>query len=137
MKINRIIYSIYIFLIYLITSCQADTTKTFAGALAQGKSQQKWVFIYFISANCKPCHRLESETFTNKEIIDSLSRFIVLRVDAYSESGKICLQIAKEKAPQLKSFPCYIIMNPYNRNVKRYGNGFKSPIEFQSWLTSK
>lgn len=111
-----------------------ESNKTLDGALAQGQLQKKWVFVYFISKDCKPCHKLEQITFTDKQVVKILSNFIVLRTDSDTENGKACLQFVKEKAPQLKSFPCYVIINPYNKVVKRYGNGFKSPEDFLKWL---
>ena len=52
-----------------------------ATTIREAMEKQKPILLDFHAAWCAPCRRMETETFTNKEVAALLDRYVVLKID--------------------------------------------------------
>lgn len=81
------------------------------------------VFVEFYTDWCSWCRRLESETLTNREVKEELSKFVAIRLDAEKEGASAARQFGVE------SFPTMIFLDPTGEEVERI-TGYLPPDKF-------
>jgi len=124
----------------------AETTKTTAApeeakfygfdeGMAKAKADNKYVLVDFHTSWCKYCKLLDSNTFTNAEVIKRLNNdFVAIKVDAEGD-GKVTFDGKQMTENQLASnlkvtgFPTLWFFKPNGEKLK-YLPGYSPPEDF-------
>lgn len=81
------------------------------------------VFVEFYTDWCSWCRRLESETLTNREVREELSKFVSIRLDAEKGGAEAARRFGVE------SYPTMIFLDPSGEEVERI-SGYLPPEKF-------
>jgi thioredoxin 1 len=101
----------------------------FEDVIAEAKKSRKPIFIDFSATWCKPCLKMEQETFTNADIANKLNNdFIAYKVDVDNFDG---MAVAQKYG--VKEYPTYLILD--SKTIKMgtikgfyYANQFQKEI---------
>jgi hypothetical protein len=96
-------------------------------ALALSKQTNKPLFIYFNWDKCDFCVQMRRDTLENVEVQKLLSNYVVYFIDVTGPEA----YVAKES--QIKVVPYYLICDS-NRQILKYGAGYKGVETFKDWL---
>jgi thioredoxin-related protein len=128
---------------FLSTVCTADESLKGEGitwvkydeGLALAAKTEKMIFIDFYTDWCKFCHKMDRETFSDKEVIDYFNdTFIAVKIDGDSRT--------KMKLPQgefsgrelsrmfgVRGYPTYWFLKPDGEKIN-YTSGYSPPQRF-------
>lgn len=101
--------------------------KSYSLALDQAKREQKPVMLTFYSDTCGWCRRLESETFVDRDVIQTANSFVRVRVNAAEETD-LAAQFGAE------ALPFTVFLNPGGKAYAAL-SGYLEPKEFQQAMT--
>lgn len=87
-----------------------------AQAVEQARREGKPMLIDFGAEWCPPCKKFEIETFTDKRVIEELSRFVLLKIDCTSSDEKSERLMAKYESQVL---PSVLIYDGRGQQVKK------------------
>ncbi len=142
------ITAVLIGIVFLSAVCTADDSPKKEGitwvkydeGLKLAEKLDKMIFIDFYTDWCKFCHKMDKETFSNKEIIDYFNEhFIAVKVDAESKT-KIKLPDGEFSGRDLakkygvRSYPNYWFLKPNGEKITSYP-GYAPPEKFLPIIT--
>ena len=104
----------------------SETYLDLAEAKEASKQLNKDILILFETSWCSTCRRFKTESFSNNKIEEEMNHYIVCLLDIDKD-----LDIAKKF--NIKSFPCYLIIDSED-HIKKRGSGYKSTNMFFNWL---
>jgi thiol:disulfide interchange protein len=90
------------------------------------KQLNKDILILFETSWCSACKRFKAESFSDNKIEEEMNKYVVCLLDIDKD-----LDIAKKF--NIKSFPCYLIIDSED-HIKKRGSGYKSTNMFFNWL---
>ncbi|MBS3763073.1 MAG: thioredoxin family protein [Planctomycetes bacterium] len=64
-------------------------------ATAKAKKLKKPMMIYFSQKRCASCRKLESKSFTDKQVVAESDRFVCVKIDATDFENKVIQQLVK------------------------------------------
>ncbi|CAN5502922.1 thioredoxin family protein [soil metagenome] len=104
-------------------------------AIAQGKAENKKVFIDFTGYTCTNCRWMEANIFTKKEVEAEMSKFVLVRLytDDGSENNNKQQQF-QEKTFQTVALPFYAILDDGGKTVATFPGLTRNPTEFIGFL---
>ena len=117
----------YFFILLLIFGCNSQKLNWYKGSLedAFALSDDKIIMIDFYTDWCAPCKLLDSDTFTNEEVIQYLdNNFIPIKINAESEYGMPLYEKFKGTG-----YPMIIFLDKEKNEIDRF-YGFYPPNDF-------
>ncbi|MEE9166204.1 MAG: thioredoxin family protein [Candidatus Neomarinimicrobiota bacterium] len=103
---------------------------SFKDAVELAEKENKTVVVKFHADWCHWCQLMDSETFTDEAVVNSLQSFIVIRVNVDSREG---LKIAQRVG--VVSIPTIVFLDGRGEVVGKYA-GFRSPVQMKELLTA-
>ncbi len=95
---------------------------SFDNLLRDAKKQNKTILLDFYASWCQPCHRLDSETFANKNFGDFANKnILVYKVDIETKDGQ---EIVDKY--NIKVFPSMLLINAKRTKLSEF-KGFYPP----------
>lgn len=79
------------------------------GRLAEAKRSDSYVLIDFYADWCLPCKELDHKTFSQQEVVDATSEFVVLKADLTQSASKEVSQMRKKFA--IRGVPTIVFMD--------------------------
>ena len=104
-------------------------------ALAQGKAENKRVFIDFTGYTCTNCRWMEANVFPKKEVEAEMSKFVLARL--YTDDGSennTKQQEYQEKNFQTVALPFYAILEADGKTVSTFPGLTRNAAEFVDFL---
>ena len=117
----------YFFILLLIFGCNSQKLNWYKGSLedAFALSGDKIIMIDFYTDWCAPCKLLDSDTFTNEEVIQYVdNNFIPIKINAESEYGMPLYEKFKGTG-----YPMIIFLDKEKNEIDRF-YGFYPPNDF-------
>tara|TARA_B100001996_G_scaffold307392_1_gene248764 strand:+ start:2723 stop:3745 length:1023 start_codon:yes stop_codon:yes gene_type:complete len=117
----------YFFIFLLIFGCNSQKLNWYKGSLedAFALSDDKIIMIDFYTDWCAPCKLLDSDTFTNEEVIQYIdNNFIPIKINAESEYGMPLYEKFKGTG-----YPMIIFLDKEKNEIDRF-YGFYPPNDF-------
>tara|TARA_B100001113_G_C21100962_1_gene618727 strand:- start:419 stop:1441 length:1023 start_codon:yes stop_codon:yes gene_type:complete len=117
----------YFFIFLLIFGCNSQKLNWYKGSLedAFALSDDKIIMIDFYTDWCAPCKLLDSDTFTNEEVIQYVdNNFIPIKINAESEYGMPLYEKFKGTG-----YPMIIFLDKEKNEIDRF-YGFYPPNDF-------
>jgi len=117
----------YFFIFLLIFGCNSQKLNWYKGSLedAFALSDDKIIMIDFYTDWCAPCKLLDSDTFTNEEVIQYIdNNFIPIKINAESEYGIPLYEKFKGTG-----YPMIIFLDKEKNEIDRF-YGFYPPNDF-------
>ena len=117
----------YFFIFLLIFGCNSQKLNWYKGSLedAFALSGDKIIMIDFYTDWCAPCKLLDSDTFTNEEVIQYVdNNFIPIKINAESEYGMPLYEKFKGTG-----YPMIIFLDKEKNEIDRF-YGFYPPNDF-------
>ena len=117
----------YFFILLLIFGCNSQKLNWYKGSLedAFALSDDKIIMIDFYTDWCAPCKLLDSDTFTNEEVIQYVdNNFIPIKINAESEYGMPLYEKFKGTG-----YPMIIFLDKEKNEIDRF-YGFYPPNDF-------
>ena len=117
----------YFFILLLIFGCNSQKLNWYKGSLedAFALSGDKIIMIDFYTDWCAPCKLLDSDTFTNEEVIQYVdNNFIPIKINAESEYGIPLYEKFKGTG-----YPMIIFLDKEKNEIDRF-YGFYPPNDF-------
>ena len=117
----------YFFIFLLIFGCNSQKLNWHKGSLedAFALSDDKIIMIDFYTDWCAPCKLLDSDTFTNEEVIQYIdNNFIPIKINAESEYGMPLYEKFKGTG-----YPMIIFLDKEKNEIDRF-YGFYPPNDF-------
>lgn len=147
------ILAIIIGMFFISAVCTADDAQTpkdkeksgitwvkYDEGLKLAEKLDKMIFIDFYTSWCKFCHKMDKETFSNKEIIDYFNEhFIAVKVDAESKT-KMKLPDGEYSGRDLarkfgiRGYPNYWFLKSSGEKITSYP-GYAPPEKFLPVIT--
>lgn len=94
-----------------------------SAATEQAAEENTLVFVEFYTDWCSWCRRLDSETLTNREVREELSKLVAIRLNAEKEGKSAAERFGVE------SYPTMIFLDPTGDEVERI-TGYLPPNKF-------
>ena len=102
--------------------------ESYEEALKMAEENDKKIFLFFTGDYCVWCKKMKSETLSDKEIQNLLSKYIVYHVDVMKEKD------VRNKY-NIKGIPNYFIIDK-DEKVLKSGKGYKGKSSFANWINS-
>ena len=96
-------------------------------SLAQAKSAERNLLLYFHSERCGPCNAMERTVLGEPEVVEALKDYVPVRVDAFRQTA-----IARRFG--VFATPTYVVATPSEQMVTQ-ASGYRSVEDFVSFLT--
>ncbi len=100
----------------------------YTNSLAESKTRQRPLLIYFTASWCGPCRTMARTTFTNQLVLQALSRFTHLALDIDDHPD-----LAERYA--IRAVPTFQIFTPAGQQVAST-TGYLDADPFTAWLTN-
>jgi thiol-disulfide isomerase/thioredoxin len=100
----------------------------YTNALADAKTQQQPLLIYFTASWCGPCRTMAHTTLTNQAVLQTLSRFTYLALDIDDHPD-----LAERHG--IRAVPTFQIFTPFAQEVASI-TGYQEAGQFFAWLTN-
>ena len=123
----------YFFIFLLIFCCNSQKLNWFEGSLEEAflLNENKVIMIDFYTDWCAPCKLLDSDTFSNKEVIQTIhNNFIPIKINAETKYGMPLFEKYKGTG-----YPMIIFLNKEKNEIDRF-YGFYPPNDFISKLNN-
>ena len=117
----------YYFIFLLIFGCNSQKINWFEGSLedALASSDDKIIMIDFYTDWCAPCKLLDSDTFTNEEVIEYMNNnFIPIKINAETKYGMTLFEKYKGNG-----YPLIIFLDKEKNEIDRF-YGYYPPNDF-------
>ena len=109
-------------------SVAPSTPRTYGQALAAAKAAKKPLFIYFTSADCDYCTRMQQETLAQPQVQQALDPYVVYTLDVQGQDSYVA------GLCNIRAVPYYLVVNAETRGVVKAGSGYKGVAVFLAWL---
>jgi uncharacterized protein YyaL (SSP411 family) len=98
------------------------------GALAEARTANKPVLLYFTAQWCGPCQYMRRNVFTDAGVAAAMrERYIPVRVDHDQRQDLIARY-------QVATIPWFAVLDPDGRPVRLLDRGVETPQEMVAWL---
>jgi len=92
----------------------------YADAIKQAKKEHKYIFVDIGAPFCSICKAIDKQLLSNNNVVQSLKKFIPVKIDGSNESHTIHTHLRKQF--KIMGVPAFLIINPFDeQEVKRWG----------------
>ena len=105
--------------------------RTYGQALAAARSANKPLLIFFTSADCDYCTRMQQDTLSQPQVQQVLESYLVYTLDVLGPDAYVAASC------NIRAVPYYLIVNAETRGVVKAGSGYKGVTVFLAWLNQK